>query len=228
MEENKKILLEGLLNLPFFAGDSAKAAPVLALLEQYRAEIERFNPLYKLVGVRDSRELIIRHLLDSLSGLDIIRRYAGNAGARIADAGSGAGLPGVPLAIALPEHHFTLIERMGRRAGFLENTCAVLGLPNISVEEREIEKAAPNRFHIIVFRAFKPLEQTMVKNLCRLLLPDGILAAYKGKKSVIDKEIASLGALSAGWTVLPAPAPFLPEERHIALFHAINAHSLSL
>ncbi|MDR2134356.1 MAG: class I SAM-dependent methyltransferase, partial [Treponema sp.] len=112
---------------------------ILELLERYIAEIELFNSAYGLVKVQDRRELIVRHILDSLAPLGIIARLlappAGDAAAageapaaaavpRAADVGSGAGLPGIPLAIAMPRVNFTLIERMKRRAGFLRNTLA--------------------------------------------------------------------------------------------------------
>jgi 16S rRNA (guanine527-N7)-methyltransferase len=188
---------------------------VLNLLEKYIAEIELFNPAYKLVGVKDRRELVVKHILDSLSGLEIIRLYL-NIGAisRIADAGSGAGLPGIPLAICLPYCSFTLIERTRRRAGFLRNTLAVLHLQNAVVEEKDIERADSARFNIITFRAFKPLEKETLQNLFRLLLPNGVLVAYKGRKEAIDREMA---ALDADFTIFPIQVPFLDEDRHIVV-----------
>ncbi|MDR0557534.1 MAG: 16S rRNA (guanine(527)-N(7))-methyltransferase RsmG [Treponema sp.] len=194
---------------------------ILDILERYIAEIELFNPAYKLVGTNDRKELIIRHILDSLSGLGVITRLARSyAGTDIADAGSGAGLPGIPLAVSMPRCHFTLIERMGRRAGFLNNTLAALGLQNAAVEEKEIEKAAPNRFNIITFRAFKPLDRNTIKSLFRLLTQDGVLAAYKGRKDAIEKEFALLKASSAAvadWELFRVSTPFLEEERHIVV-----------
>ncbi|MDR2445738.1 MAG: 16S rRNA (guanine(527)-N(7))-methyltransferase RsmG [Treponema sp.] len=209
---------------------------ILDALERYIAEIELFNPAYKLVGTSDRKELIIKHILDSLSGVGVINRFASLRAAHscagikvnIADAGSGAGLPGIPLALSMPRCHFTLIERMGRRAGFLHNTLAALGVQNATVEEQEIEKAAPNRFNIITFRAFKPLDRHTLKSLFRLLTPDGVLTAYKGRKNAIEKEIALLKAsfkispfreseAVAGWETIRVFTPFLEEERHIVV-----------
>ncbi|MDR2792059.1 MAG: 16S rRNA (guanine(527)-N(7))-methyltransferase RsmG [Treponema sp.] len=204
---------------------------VINALERYLAEIELFNPAYKLVGTNDRKELIIKHILDSLSGLGVISRFAAactGADINIADAGSGAGLPGIPLAVTLPRYHFTLIERMGRRAGFLNNTCAVLGIRNVTVEEKEIEKSTPRRFNIITFRAFKPLDRNVIKSLFRLLTPDGVLIAYKGRKDAVEREFALLkAALSASpskeegaaahWEIIRVSVPFLEEERHIAV-----------
>ncbi|GHT93082.1 ribosomal RNA small subunit methyltransferase G [Spirochaetia bacterium] len=193
-----------------------RAEAVLGLLEKYIAEIELFNPAYGLVGAKDHGELVTKHILDSLAPLGIILRLlekqTGTA-PRIADVGSGAGLPGIPLAIALPDASFTLIERMGRRAGFLRNTIAVLGLSNVTVEEGEMEKQAPERFDIITFRAFRPLEPPILKGLFRLLAPGGVLAAYKGRMETIQTEMTA--ACSGGWEALPCPVPGLKEERHL-------------
>ncbi|MDR2784118.1 MAG: 16S rRNA (guanine(527)-N(7))-methyltransferase RsmG [Treponema sp.] len=205
---------------------------ILDTLERYIAEIELFNPAYKLVGTNDRKELIIRHILDSLSGLGVINRFASSRAemdVTIADAGSGAGLPGIPLAISMSRCHFTLIELMGRRAGFLNNTLAALGLHNATVEEKEIEKTAPNRFNIATFRAFKPLDRRMLKSLFRLLTEDGVLVAYKGRRDAIEKEFALLKASCKAspsgeresavveWELVRVSTPFLEEERHIVV-----------
>jgi 16S rRNA (guanine527-N7)-methyltransferase len=105
---------------------------------------------------------------------------------------------------------------MGRRVGFLRNTQAVLNLANVRVEEAEAEKSAPSRFRIVTFRAFRPLETNIVKSLCRLLTPEGILVAYKGRKEMIEKEMA---ALNVEWEAVPVHVPFLDEERHIVVIY---------
>jgi 16S rRNA (guanine527-N7)-methyltransferase len=194
---------------------------VLALLTKYIEEIELFNPAYGLVGAGDRRELVIRHILDSLSPLGILRRRLGDAAPppRIADVGSGAGLPGIPLAIALPDCSFTLIERMGRRAGFLRNTLALLGLPRLTVEEGEMERAAPGRFDAVCFRAFRPLDPAILRGLLRLLKPGGFLAAYKGRAAAVREEMAAAAGLS--WEALPCPVPFLAEERHMVIIRPL-------
>jgi 16S rRNA (guanine527-N7)-methyltransferase len=189
---------------------------IASLLTRYIAEIELFNPAYGLVGTNDQRELVIRHILDSLSPLGVIYRLlAHNDTPQIADVGSGAGLPGIPLAIALPQCRFTLIERMGRRAGFLRNVQAILGLSNVTVEETEMEKAAPGRFALVVFRAFRPLEPKILKGLFRLCGPEGTLAAYKGRREKIEEEMAALETVCPGWEAVPCPVPLLDEERHL-------------
>ena len=237
------MLEEGLTKLGL---DTAAMGSAVKLLTRYVEEIELFNPAYGLVKVQDRRELLVKHILDSLAPLKIIRRLldgrpcdAENAPCRkipaIADVGSGAGLPGIPLAICMPAAEFTLIERMGRRAGFLRNTLAMLALPNVRVEEAEMEKAAGGRFDLLVFRAFRPLEPAILKGLCRLLAPGGIIAAYKGRRESVEEEMARLlGDVPPKerfnrelitreilpwelipWEIIPLEVPFLEEERHL-------------
>ncbi|MDR2661790.1 MAG: 16S rRNA (guanine(527)-N(7))-methyltransferase RsmG [Treponema sp.] len=223
-----KLIAEGLALL---CRDSETAAGLIGprrsviadLLDRYAAEIERFNPLYGLVRVKDREELVTRHIFDSLAPLGHIAALLGlrrqNRGPQLADAGSGAGLPGIPLAICLPGVPVTLIERMGRRANFLRNTLAVLGLSSVTVEETEMERFPPGRFKVVTFRAFHPLERTLLHSLFRLLAPagpsgPGVLAAYKGRR---EKLAAELEAASCTAEIIPLSVPFLKEERHLAL-----------
>ena len=216
----------------------------IALLKKYIAEIELFNPAYGLVKVKDREELIVRHILDSLAPIDLIVRQIncipGITGcapgvsdekrqippAKIADLGTGAGLPGIPLAIFMPQGSFTLVERMGRRAGFLRNTLALLSLPNVVIEESEAERIAltnAGNFNAIIFRAFKPLEVALLKRLQRLLSPGGFLAAYKGRRQSIDDELERLWAEDSKLHELlrcecmSLEVPFLKEERHLLI-----------
>jgi len=198
---------------------------LVSLLVAYVREIEIFNPALSLVGTSDRQELVSRHILDSLSPLGIIAsKVAGFKPVHIADVGSGAGLPGIPLAIAMPDVEFTLIERKGRRAGFLRNTLETLGLPNISVEEQEMEKVKPGRFRLVSFRAFRPLEPKIYKKLARLCASGGVLAAYKGRRAKAEAEMAELEqavpSLARQWELLPCPVPGLDEERHLLLIHS--------
>jgi 16S rRNA (guanine527-N7)-methyltransferase len=231
------ILRDGLANLCENDSDAAaliasRLDTVVSLLEKYIAEIELFNDAYGLVSVRSREELVTRHILDSLAPLGIIvRTLAGVDAPAIADAGSGAGLPGIPLAICLAPSRaaVTLIERMGRRAGFLRNTLAILGLPGLDVEEKEIEMARCGRFDMVVFRAFRPLDPPVYRALVRLLRAGGesrALAAYKGRMDSVVREMRALetslkeGDDSLFWEASPCPVPFLDEERHLLLIRA--------
>ncbi|MDR0644001.1 MAG: 16S rRNA (guanine(527)-N(7))-methyltransferase RsmG [Treponema sp.] len=189
------------------------AKRTLPLLKKYIGEIELFNPTYRLIRVKERDELIVKHILDSLSGAGLMGRHSGTF---IADVGSGAGLPGIPLAIALPDKTFTLIERNGRRAGFLRNVHAILRLPNVVVEEKEVEKSPEGVFDIVTFRAFHPISPELLKILRRLLKSDGVIMAYKGRRDVIVNEMS---AIKAEWEMVPIQSPFLDEERHIIVIH---------
>ena len=207
---------------------SPRREEILSLLIKYITEIELSNPALGLVGTNDRQELILRHILDSLAPLGLITQTAAkynDPAARqlhIADVGSGAGLPGIPLAIVMPDAEFTLIERKGRRAGFLRNVQTALGLSHVTVEEAEMEKAPPGRFDVVTFRAFKPLEPKIVKKLLRLCSEGGILAAYKGRREKTDDEMAALETAwkqnkALVWEIFPCPVPFLDEERHLVV-----------
>jgi 16S rRNA (guanine527-N7)-methyltransferase len=222
----KSLLSEGLSALRQSDKDieslfAPRQEEIISLLTRYIAEIELFNPAYGLVGTNDRRELIIKHILDSLAPLGIICRLLAqnteeaDIAPQIADAGSGAGLPGIPLAIALEACDFTLIERMGRRAGFLWNTKANLSLSNITVEEGELERTSPGRFRLVTFRAFKPLEPKLLKSLFRACAKEGFLAAYKGRREKIAEEMGPLEKLRLNWEAVSYTVPFLDEQRHL-------------
>ena len=223
-----ELLAEGVLSLCKNDSDIEKIiAPrrgeIIALLDAYITEIMTHNPVLSLVGTNDPKELVIRHALDSLAPLGIISRKCNLSS--VADVGSGAGLPGIPLAIVLPDSEFTLIERKGRRAGFLRDTLAVFinknrsSLSNVSVEEQEMEKVKPHRFTMVTFRAFRPLDPKILKKLFRLCADGGTLAAYKGRRSKVEAEMAELEPpnQTIRWELIPCPVPFLEEERHILI-----------
>ena len=192
---------------------------IFSLLAQYITEIELYNPTLSLVGTDERQGLIIRHILDSLAPVGSISRLMTGSIPHIADIGSGAGLPGIPLAIVMPEVKFTLIERKGRRANFLRHILTTLELANSVVEEAEMEKTQPGRFSLITFRAFRPLEPKIFKKLFRLCANGGCLAAYKGRRENIEAEMAflekALPDISGRWELIPCPVPFLDEQRHL-------------
>ncbi|GAB1483701.1 16S rRNA (guanine(527)-N(7))-methyltransferase RsmG [Treponema sp.] len=194
-----------------------RRAVVTDLLNRYIAEIELFNGAYGLVGAADRHELIIKHILDSLAPLGVIAAHLPSGVPLVADAGSGAGLPGIPLSIALPDVDFALLERMGRRVGFLENTLAALSLSNVDVEQTEVERGRAGRYDLVTFRAFRPLEPAMLKALFRLLAPGGVLAAYKARKEKIEEEMSAIEDLTGAWEAFDTPVPFLEEERRIVI-----------
>ena len=201
---------------------SPRKEEIISLLERYIKEIELFNPAYGLVAAADREELVIKHILDSIAPLGLLSRLSAEAGEtggglKIADAGSGAGLPGIPLAICLPDCEFTLIERMGRRAGFLCSTKAVLELSNVSIEENELEKVKSGKFNLITFRAFKPLDPKLLKTLFNACAKGGIIAAYKGRLERTEMEMANIKTECPNRETISYKVPFLDEERHLLI-----------
>ena len=234
---NTPLLEEGLIKLGL--GDD-NLSLFTQYLTQYIEEIELFNTAYGLVKVKDREELIIKHILDSLAPIKILgslpdrvknrsnksKHTDEQALVNIADLGSGAGLPGIPLAIFMRNSEITLIERMGRRAGFLRNVLAVLALPNVKVLEADLDELAIKpalQFDLIVFRAFRPLEAPIFKGLLKLLAPDGFIAAYKGRRESIEEEMrylqnqlnVNLSQKILPWEIFPLEVPFLEDERHL-------------
>lgn len=197
------------------AADLVAVPRALELLRRYIAEIELFNPAYGLVGAKDRDELVVKHILDSLAPLSALRELLPPGVPIIADAGSGAGLPGIPLAVCLPGCNFALLERMGRRVGFLNNTVAVLRLTNVDVEQTEVERGAAGRYDVVTFRAFRPLDPPMLKALFRLLSPRGVLAAYKAREEKVAEEMAAIESLVGSWEEIETPVPFLDEPRRL-------------
>jgi 16S rRNA (guanine527-N7)-methyltransferase len=175
--------------------------------------IETWNERLGLVSLHDPDELVTKHLLDSLAPIRVLEELGF---ASFADLGSGAGFPGVPLALAFPQAHAVLVERMERRALFLETTLAELGRGDVTVLQRTFEEVK-ERFDLVTFRAVSALDLTLVKKLRRLLNPGGVIASYKGRREVVDAELASLGPLAEGARVVPVNVPFLDEERHLVI-----------
>jgi 16S rRNA (guanine527-N7)-methyltransferase len=185
--------------------DPALAMPLLA----YLALLDRWNRTYNLTAIRDPREMVGKHLLDSLA----MHAYLG-AGS-LADLGAGAGLPGIPLAIAKPALQVTLVESNGKKARFLREAVRTLGLANARVAESRAESLdEPGAYDAITARALATLP-LIIELGGHLLKPGGRLLAMKG--TVPDDEIAGL---PAGWrveTVHPLTVPGLAAERHLVV-----------
>lgn len=197
--------------LDFLGVEDSAAKSVL--LERYVSEIMLFNPSLKLVGAKEKDDIIVRHIFDCASAYPVFLDKT-EKGDRIADMGSGAGLPGIVLAVLLPTRKFYLIERMQRRVGFLRSVSAVLRLDNVSVIDCDI-KDTKERFDCVTTRAFHPLLDTArdaVKLSSKALF-------YKGTRENTERESLSLS--SAGYSfdeeIIPLEVPGLGEERNILI-----------
>lgn len=186
--------------------DPALAEP----LARYLALLLRWNATYNLTAIRDPREMVTKHLLDSLAMAPFV-----DAVPTLADLGTGAGLPGIPLAIAVPSLRVTLVESAGKKARFMREAIRHLGLGNAEVAESRIEALdRPGAFMAITARALATLPQILSLG-GHLLAPGGVLLAMKG--ACPDDEIA---ALPAGWAlreIHPLTVPGLDAERHLVV-----------
>jgi 16S rRNA (guanine527-N7)-methyltransferase len=189
-------------------------------LSAYVGELELWNPTYKLIAVENRQELLLRHIADSLAPMSIIAEQLevlDNPSA--ADVGSGNGLPGIPLAIMNPQLRLSLIERSGRRAGFLRNVLAVCALrERVEVIDHDIREV-DRKFGLLLFRAFRPLPD-IIGDLEKLLEHGGIMCAYKSRQTTLDDEIASVERLFPcrfNFSQLPYDLPGLDAHRRIAV-----------
>lgn len=183
--------------------DPAQAAALLRLIRELREWNQRFN----LTGITDPVEMVRKHLLDSLSVQPYLR------GTRIADVGTGAGFPGLPLAVINPERQFALIEATGKKARFVRHAADAMGLANVEViPARSEDWRGPAPFESVLTRALGKLAE-FVRVAGHLCGPGGRLLAMKGHHP--DSEIA---ALPPGWravAVHDVRIPGLPAARCI-------------
>ena len=186
------------LGIALAPGDGAR---LVALLD----ELERWNRTFNLTAIKTPDEMLTHHLLDSLA------IHADLVGGRIADVGTGAGFPGLPLALVQPQRRFTLIDSNGKKIRFVSHAARMLGLSNVEPLQARAEELAPDPpFDTVVARAFAPLPQ-LLSTIAGLAGPATRVLAMKGRRP--DKELA---ALPRAWRVLavrPLVVPGLDEAR---------------
>jgi 16S rRNA (guanine527-N7)-methyltransferase len=189
-------------------------AEACAKLLDYLALMRKWNRTYNLTAIRDPLGMVTHHLLDSLATVPHLG--AADAALRVADIGSGAGLPGIPLAVARPAWHVTLNDRSGKKAAFLRQAQIELALPNVEVHEGDVAQWQPHqRFDCVITRAFAVLEDFVTR--CRhLLAPGGVLAAMKGARPDAAPPAALPGDVRCT-DVRRLRVPLLDAERHLVL-----------
>lgn len=192
----------GELGLGLEAGARDKLLAYLALLAKW-------NRTYNLTAIRDPRQMVSHHLLDSLA---VVRHLRPGP---MADVGSGAGLPGIPIAIAEPERLVVLNDSSQKRAAFLRQVAMRLPLPNAQVHAGRAEAWQPlERFAVVISRAYAELAEFIAT--CRhLVAPGGVLAAMKGVFPA--RELARVPAGAGCGEVIRLSVPLLGEERHLVL-----------
>jgi 16S rRNA (guanine527-N7)-methyltransferase len=159
-------------------------------LQQLLDELERWNRTYNLTAITKREEMVTHHLLDSLAV------QADLHGTTIADVGTGAGFPGLPLAVLNPERRFTLIDSAGKKIRFVSHAAHALGLTNVEGLHARVESLNPEKpFDTIVTRAFASLPE-MLEKVAPLCGPQSRVLAMKGKWP--REEVA---AIPPGWRV---------------------------
>ena len=171
--------------------------------------IEKWNKVYNLTAVRQPGEMVYRHLMDSLAVLPWLK------GSRMADVGSGGGLPGIPLAVMRPDVRFTLIDSSGKKTRFMRHAARKLALENVQVVQCRVEDYDDaSAFDTVISRAFAALDDfvRMAGHLCG---PGGRLLAMKGVLPPVGSQ-----QLPEGWSVEGVhklEVPGLDAERHVFL-----------
>lgn len=197
MDSCREKLNQGLsvLNLPL------AESQVDALLKFINL-ISKWNKAYNLTAVRDPLEMVDLHLLDSLAILPHVKAPF------VADVGTGAGLPGIPLAICLPECHFTLVDSNSKKTRFVQQAVLELQLKNVEVVHSRVEQFKPQQLcSTVISRAFANMGD-IVNLTGHLLAEDGLLLAMKGQ--IPEQELAEL---SLDYTVIPLSVPGIDAER---------------
>jgi 16S rRNA (guanine527-N7)-methyltransferase len=170
-------------------------------------ELERANAQFNLTAIRDREGMLRKHLLDSLS----LHPYL--HGTRIADVGTGAGFPGIPLAVANPERRFVLIEATGKKARFAAATAERIGCSNVEVVHARAEDYRPRElFDTVTARALSSLA-AFVAHAAHLCAPGGRLLAMKGRHPA--EEISALPKSHRVLAVHRLEVPGLNAARHV-------------
>ena len=192
----------------------------LEQLQRYLALVQKWNKVYNLTALRDPADMLTHHLFDSLSAIAPLQRQLAQMGvplaeARLLDVGSGAGLPGVVMAICCPGLSVTCVDTVGKKAAFVQQVALDLRLPNLRGLHARVESLT-EPFHVVSSRAFASLVDFTTWSRAALG-PAGVWLAMKGKEPV--DEIAALPADVAVFHVEHLTVPALDAERCIVWLH---------
>lgn len=191
--------------------DEAQRARLLA----YLALLQKWNQVYNLTAVRDPAQMLRQHLLDSLAVIPPLRRTlharGSAAGGRLLDVGSGGGLPGVVIAICCPDLHVTCIDAVAKKAAFIRQAGASLGLGNLAAVHGRVEHLQ-GHFDVLCSRAFASISD-FVAWTAHLLAPGACWMAMKGQHPA--DEIEALPATVAVFHVEQLQVPGLDAQRCI-------------
>lgn len=194
--------------------DAAAATLGLQLEEQQKQtllhfvrQMERWNRTYNLTAIKNPQQMLVQHVFDSLAIVPSVQGALGSGAARIVDVGSGGGLPGVVLAICLPQTTVYCIDAVEKKVAFVRQMAAVLHLPNLQAIHSRIEQLDSLDASLIISRAFASLSD-FVKLSERHTGAEGRFLAMKGRQP--DDEISALEA-ETGWQVESVQSLDVPE-----------------
>lgn len=199
---------------------------VRARLLDYVRLLDKWNRVYNLTAVRDPAQMVTRHLLDSLTVLPFLNKESDKAlgGQRVLDVGTGAGLPGIPLALLSaqphPEREFVLLDSNSKKTRFLQQAVAELGLKNVQVVHARTELFEPEQlFDVVLSRAFASVAD-MLAGAGQHCKPGGVLLAMKGADPAA--ELMDLDADFEVEQVHRLVVPGLDEERHLVSLRRVR------
>lgn len=187
-------------------------AGVAALMLQYLEQLQRWNRTYNLTAIRDPERMLVQHVFDSLAVIPPLRQMACGQDKHVVDMGSGAGLPGIILAICEPGWQLTCVDAVQKKTAFIQQVAGILGLSNVRAVHGRIEALEPLAADIVISRAFASLSD-FVRLSERHLNDSGMMLAMKGH--ILDEEHEEL-VQGTDWRiaqVLPLQVPALDAQR---------------
>ncbi len=219
---------EGLLALGIEDLGLKLSATNIADLELFLQEMGRWNQVHNLTAIEGEKDSVRLHLIDSIAVLPVLRQFLPGASPKIADLGSGGGLPAIPIAIVQSEWQLSLIEAIRKKTAFLQHVRGKLKLKNIEVLCERVEDAAvqqPAQFDAVISRAFTNLARFLDLSL-PFLKPDGLVFAMKAKRA--DDEMKDVSMEE--WRLVadePLHIPNLAVERRLLVLAPVRKSTLT-
>jgi 16S rRNA (guanine527-N7)-methyltransferase len=191
------------------------AESIVKKLTEYLLLLQQWNQVYNLTSICKPSAMIVKHILDSLSISPYLQGY------NILDVGTGAGLPGIPLALTQQDRYFYLLDSTGKKIRFLTHVIQKLAIANVTTQQIRVEQFHPEIcFDTILSRAFSSLND-FVKKSQHLVCANGIFLAMKGQYP--SQEISNLDNNFSIITIDPIQIVGFPEKRHVVVIKA-NTH----
>ena len=210
-----------------------RLAPVqLAALETYEHELLDWNARFNLTAIQETEQIRVKHFLDSLTCLCVMRESPME---RVIDVGTGAGFPGIPLKICCPSIHLTLVESVGKKAGFCRHVAKTLGLDNIEIVQERAEKLGQmptyrEQYDWAVARAVA-IMPVLAEYLLPLVKVGGAMLAMKGENAPAEAHSADHALRLLGGhlrKLVPVALPGVAEERYLVVVDKVAATPQSL